>query len=108
MTYRIQDPPSDWLREEDPGDSGSLITPVMAEGLAHLVYGLKVSLEETVTNNCIYLARHEMVFAIKSRTGAMVPLRLREALEGLKDLSYGPLSLFATETLVDGFVDLYR
>ena len=85
-----------------------MITQVMAEGLAHLVYELKVNLEETVTNNYVCLARREMEFAMKSRTGAMVPLRLREALEGLKDLSYGPLSLFATETLVDGFVDLYR
>jgi hypothetical protein len=77
----------------------------MAEGLAHLVYELKVSLEETSANNYVYLARREMEFAIKSRTGAMVPLRLREALESLKDLS--PLSPSATETLVEGFVDLW-
>ena len=105
MTYRIHDPPSEWLREEDPGESGSLMTLAMAEGLAHLVYELKVSLEETSTNNYVYLARREMEFAIKSRTGAMVPLRLREALESLKDLS--PLSRSATETLVEGFVDLW-
>jgi hypothetical protein len=88
MTYRIHDPPSEWLCEEDPGESGSLMTLAMAEGLAHLVYELKVSLEETSTNNYVYLARREMEFAIKSRTGAMVPLRLREALESLKDLPH--------------------
>jgi hypothetical protein len=70
-----------------------------------LIYELKVSLEETATNNYVYLARREMEFAIKSRTGAMVPLRLREALESLKDLS--PLSRSATETLVEAFVDLW-
>ena len=88
MTYRIHDPPSEWLCEEDPGVSGSLMTLAMAEGLAHLVYELKVSLEETSTNNYVYLARREMEFAITSRMGAMVPLRLREALESLKDLAH--------------------
>jgi hypothetical protein len=68
MTYWIHDPPSEWLREEDPGESGSLMTLAMAEGLAHLVYELKVSLEETATNNYVYLARREMEFAITSRT----------------------------------------
>jgi len=68
MTYWIHDPPSEWLREEDPGESGSLMTLAMAEGLAHLVYELKVSLAETATNNYVYLARREMEFAITSRT----------------------------------------
>jgi hypothetical protein len=92
MTYQIHDPlcESGWLRKEDLGETGSQMTLAMAEGLEHLIYELKVSLEETVTNNYIYLARCEMELVMKLRTGAMVPLRLREALEILKDLS--PLS----------------
>jgi hypothetical protein len=40
-----------------------------------------------------------MEFAMKSRAGAMVPLRLREALESVKDLS--PLPKYETRPLVE-------
>jgi hypothetical protein len=75
------------------------MTVAMVKGLTDLVYEFKVCLKETATNSYVYMSRREMEFAMKSRAGAMVPLRLREALESVKDLS--PLPKYETRPLVE-------
>jgi hypothetical protein len=99
-------PEPEWLNEEDPGSSGTMLTANMQKGLEDLVHEMKVVPEEWWVNDAVYCVRREMEYSMKSRVGSMVPRHMRHALEQIR--KYSPLHKNDTRRLVEDFVRLWR
>jgi hypothetical protein len=92
--------------EEDPGNSGTMLTADMQKGLEDLVHEMKVVPEEWWINDAVYCVRREMEYSMKSRVGSMVPRHMRHALEQVR--KYSPLHKNDTRRIVEEFLRLWR